>query len=236
VWFGTRHGLVRYDKQKNIWRTLTVAHGIGNDRINKVVMDEDYLWVGTESGAAKVHLATVGTDSLRIEKLRFKSHGVVRVFDFAQQDNLLWMATEFGVYVYNKITGEGNYFTGLDDNMTLRPTFAISAWGEEIWFGTDWGVYGFNAVTNEWLDSSAWEYKTNAGINVIHATQQAVWVGTNEGVLKYDRRMLGWRNFTVMDGLADNRVYSIEMDDDYILFGTARGLTRFYWNNPFRND
>jgi ligand-binding sensor domain-containing protein len=146
------------------------------------------------------------------------------------------MATEFGVYVHNKLTGEGGFYDGLDENLTLRPTFAISAWGEEIWFGTDWGVYGFNAVTNEWLDSSAKEYKTDAGINVIHATRQATWVGTNDGVLKYDRRMARWTHFTTMDGLADNRVYSIEMDDDYILFGTARGLTRFYWNNPFRND
>ncbi len=236
VWFGTRDGLVRHDKQKNIWRTLTTAHGIGNDRINKVVLDDRFLWVGTESGVAKVHLATVGTDSLRIERLRFPSHRIVRVFDFAQQDNLLWMATEFGIYVFNKITDEGGYFDGLDENLTRRPTFAISAWGEEIWFGTDWGVYGFNSLTDEWLDASAKEYKTDAGINTIHATRQAIWVGTNDGVLKYDRRMMRWRKFTMLDGLADNRVYSIEMDDDYIFFGTARGLTRFYWNNPFRND
>ncbi len=236
VWFGTRNGLVRHDKQKNIYRTLTTADGIGNDQINKVVMDDQFLWVGTESGVAKIHLATVGTDSMRVEKLRFPTHRIVRVFDFAQQDDLLWMATEFGVYVHNKLTGEGGYYTGLDDNLVLRPTFAVSAWGEEIWFGTDWGIYAFNSATKEWLDNPANIHETDAGINVILATRQAVWVGTNEGVLKYDRRMQRWTQFTVMDGLADNRVYSIEMDEDYILFGTARGLTRFYWNNPFRND
>ena len=236
VWFGTRTGLIRHDKQKNIWRTLTVADGIGNDRINKVVLDDRFLWVGTESGVAKIHLATVGTDSLRVEKLRFPSHRIVRVFDFAQQDDLLWMATEFGVYVHNKATGEGGYYDGLDENIVWRPTFAISVWGEEVWFGNDWGIYAFNAVTNEWLDPPAKAYETDAGINNILASRQAAWVATNDGVLKYDKSMQRWRRFTVYDGLADNRVYSIELDGDYIYFGTRRGLTRFYWNSPFRTD
>lgn len=236
VWFGTRNGLVRHDKLKNIWRTLTSAHGIGNDHINKIVMDDRFLWLATESGVAKLHLSSVGTDSLKVERLKFPSHRIVRVFDLAQQDDLLWMATEFGVYVHNKATGEGGYYNGLDENLVWRPTFAISIWGEEVWYGNDWGIFAFNSVTNEWLDPLAKMYETEAGINRILAARQAVWVATNEGVLKFDRRMQRWRQFTTLDGLADNRVFSIELENDYIYFGTARGLTRFYWNSPFRND
>ncbi|MBN1481862.1 hypothetical protein EH223_05925 [candidate division KSB1 bacterium] len=236
VWFGTRNGLVRHDKLKNIWRTLTTAHGIGNDHINKVVMDDRFLWLATESGVAKLHLNTVGTDSLKIQRLKFPSHRIVRVFDLAQQDDVLWMATEFGVYVYNKTTDEGGYYSGLDENLVWRPTFAISIWGEEVWFGNDLGILAFNAVTNEWLDPLAKMYETDAGINRILAARQAVWVATNDGVFKFNRRMQRWTQFTREDGLADDRVYAIQLDNDYIYFGTARGLTRFYWNSPFRND
>jgi len=236
VWFGTLGGLIRFDKRNNNWRTYTVAYGLANDQISKLARDKDFLWIATASGVSKLHLNTVGSDSMRIESLKLPSHRIIQVYDLAQQDNLLWMATEFGVYVHNKLTGEGGYFNGLDENIVGRPTFAISAWGEEIWFGTDEGVSGFNSVTNEWLESPAVTYKTEAGINRILATRQATWVATNDGVLKYDKEMQRWRRFTVQDGLSDNRVYSLQLEGDYIFFGTPRGLTKFYWNSPFRND
>jgi len=80
------------------------------------------------------------------------------------------------------------------------------------------------------------DHPLNAAVNRILASRQAVWVATNAGVFKYDRAMQRWVQFTVEDGLADDRVYSIQLDGDYIYFGTARGLTKFYWNSPFRND
>ena len=236
VWFGTLGGLVRFDKRKNLWKTYTVADRLSNDRVRRVVMDANYLWAATESGVSRILLASVGTDSMKIDPVRFPSHKIVRVYDLAQQDNLLWMATEFGVFVYNKIDGEGGYYNGLEETIVGRPAFAISAWGDEIWFGTDEGVSGFNAVTNEWLEAPAKNFPVEDGVNRILASARAVWVATNDGVLKYDREMQRWVRFTFEDGLADDRVYSIQLDGDYIYFGTARGLTRFYWNSPYRND
>ncbi len=236
VWFGTLAGLVRFDKNKNNWQTYTTADGLAHDKIHKITRDDQFLWVGTASGVSKLHLNTVGSDSLRVERIKFPSHRIINVYDFAQQDNLLWMATEFGVFVHNKLTGENGYFSGLDENIVGQPTFAISAWGEEIWFGTEEGVSGFNSVTNEWLGASVINHQTDGGVIRILATKQATWVATNQGVLKYDKEMQYWRQYTVQDGLSDNRVYSLQIDGDYIYFGTARGLTRFYWNSPFRAD
>jgi len=70
----------------------------------------------------------------------------------------------------------------------------------------------------------------------IRATPSAVWAGTDQGVLKFDRERQRWVHFTTADGLPDNRVRAIHPDGDYIWFGTAAGLTRFYWNSPFRID
>ena len=236
VWFGTRGGLVRFDKRKNLWKTYTVMDGLANDHVHQVIMDGVWLWAATESGVSKILLASVGTDSMKIERIRFPGHRIMRVFDLAQQNDLLWMATEFGLFVFDKITGKGGFYNGLEQTLVGRPTYAISAWEDEIWFGTDEGVSGFNAATNEWLESPAKEHSVSSGVNRILAARQAIWVATNEGALKYDRAMQRWVQFTFADGLADNRVYSLQLEGDYIYFGTARGLTRFYWNSPFRND
>ena len=63
-----------------------------------------------------------------------------------------------------------------------------------------------------------------------------VWAATNRGVLKFNRKSRSWRTFTTEDGLIDNRVNDILLDGDYVWFGTERGITQFYWNDPGRID
>ena len=236
AWFGTRGGLVRFDKRKNLWKTYTVMDGLANDHVYKVTLDEAYVWAATKSGVSKILLASIGTDSMKIESVKFPSHRIIEVYDLAQQNNILWMATEFGLYMHNKMTEKGGFYNGLEETIVGRSAFAISAWNNEIWFGTDVGISGFNAATNEWLEAPAKDYSWDAGVNRIIASSQAIWVATNEGALKYDRKMQRWVQFTYEDGLADDRVYSLLLEGDYIYFGTANGLTKFYWNSPFRND
>ena len=101
---------------------------------------------------------------------------------------------------------------------------------------TDRGVFAFDSKAKKWLNPPAKLYESDFGINRILASRDAVWVATNEGVLKFDKTQNRWIHYTVLDGLADNKVYSIYLDDDYIYFGTARGLTKFFWNSPFRVD
>jgi hypothetical protein len=55
-------------------------------------------------------------------------------------------------------------------------------------------------------------------------------------MLKYTRSSRSWRTFTTEDGLIDNHVNAILLDGDYIWFGTDRGITQFYWNDPNRVD
>jgi ligand-binding sensor domain-containing protein len=76
----------------------------------------------------------------------------------------------------------------------------------------------------------------NASINSLLAQPEAVWVGTDAGVFKYNRKNREWRQFTTDDGLIDNRVNAIVAQDDWIWFGTPSGLTAFRWNDPHRID
>jgi hypothetical protein len=112
--------------------------------------------------------------------------------------------------------------------------YAISIWGDEAWFGADDGVKydkvgsvrGFSKIN-----------PTAGPFNVIVADSDVVWLGTEgRGVLKYLKTENRWRTFTTDDGLLDDSVRDIFMDGDYAWFGTAKGLTRFYWNSPVRRD
>ena len=91
-------------------------------------------------------------------------------------------------------------------------------------------------ATGEWRGFPAYHFPLGARINDILADSGAVWVATERGVWKYKKREDRWRHFTTEDGLLHDSVRWMLLDGDYIWFGTARGLTRFYWNAPYRID
>lgn len=235
VWFGTQDGLTRFDRNRNNWRTLTVVDNLVGNFIHDIVIDKDNIWAATSQGVSRLNKAPWGSDSLRIRHVMYPSLGEITVYDLEKQLNLLWMATEYGIFVYDTEADSGGFYKGVE-GPSDQEIFAVSCYGNEVWFGTEAGVAALNVDTKNWLTPPAKMNNTDAGINRILAARDAVWVATNSGVLKYDRAGERWVHYTVMDGLPDDQVYSLCLDGDYIWFGTARGLTRFYWNSPWRMD
>jgi ligand-binding sensor domain-containing protein len=235
VWFGTRNGLVRFDRKKNIWRSYNQTHHLLSNRINDVLVDKDFVWVATDAGVSRVVKKTVGTDSIRIQSVQYAGLGTVPVYDLDQQLNLVWMGTEFGIYVYDAEKDSGGFYKGAYGPAN-QATYAVSVFKDEVWFGTKEGVAGFDSEAKEWLTGPGRLYDSQTTIHRILATEEAVWVATDNGVLKFDRERQRWVHYTLEDGLPDMRVYALFPDGDYIWFGTAAGLTQFYWNSPHRID
>ena len=235
LWFGTQDGLTRYHKTRDSWYTYTTAHNLANNWVHDILVDEDYVWIATASGVSRLYKATIGTDSLLIQHVNWPALRNIEVFDLDAQLNLIWMATEFGIYVYDNDLDEGGFYKGFKGpaNQLIK---AVSCFEKEVWFGTLDGIEAFDAKKKDWLPSPARRYGTGFEVNRILAAKDAVWAVTNKGVLKYDRQFKRWVHFTTKDGLISNHVYSVLLDGDYIWFGSDKGLTRFYWNDPTRTD
>ncbi len=235
VWFGTHDGLTRYDRRKRIWKTYTVVDHLQNNWVNDVIVGDSSIWIATAEGVSMIPKASAGTDSMRIHSVMQPSLGTIEVYDLDRQQNLLWMGTEYGIFVYDIDKKTGGFYKGTVGPAD-QPTFAVSVFDDEVWFGTAEGIAGLNSRLKEWLKPPARLYKTNAEINRILASKDAIWAATQNGVLKYDKSRERWVHFTMLDGLPSDEVYSLLLDGDYIWFGTARGLTRFFWNSPYRVD
>ncbi len=235
IWFGTDDGITKFNKHNNKWTTLKEIDNLIDNKVTDIVVYGDNLFVSTLRGVSHVYTAAANKDSAYINDILYKSLGEIKVYDLELQKNLLWMATEFGIFIYDIETEKGGYYKGAI-GPSDRQTFAVSHYQDEVWFGTEDGVAAFNVETKTWLKPPAKLYETDAEIYKILADKDAVWVATNQGVLKYNRFMGRWTQFTVEDGLPSQNVYSLMLDGDYIWFGTDQGLTKFYWNSPYRTD
>ena len=235
VWFGTRDGLVKYDRKRGSWRTLTVVDNLVDNYIHDVATDGKRIYAATDKGVSFLEKDENGGYPERMTHLNYPALRNIPVYDIELQNNLVWLATEYGIYVHDTVSDSGGFYTG-DIGPEDRPTYAVSVYGNQVWFGTEDGVEAFDSEKNAWLDPPARMYRSGAGINRILATEKAVWVATGEGVLKFDRDRNYWVQYTMEDGLPSDMVLSLYPDGDYIWFGTDNGLTRFYWNSPYRID
>ncbi|TDI82797.1 MAG: hypothetical protein E2O78_09250 [Caldithrix sp.] len=234
--FSTDYGLSFYYPRKGRWLTIDRFDGLSGNIIFDAVADDSTIWVATESGIDKISKKSLAKkDSIRIQAISPESLLFSEVRDLELVENLLWAATNDGIYVYDTSKDEGGFSVEFEGPLTETIT-SISRYENEIWFGSARGLDVFDFEKREWLGVPEGRAFPNKYINVVLAAKEAVWAATNSGVMKYDRASKYWRTFTTADGLIDNRVYALLLDGDYIWFGTELGLTQFYWNDPSRID
>lgn len=238
IWFATGHGLTFFSLKERRWKTFNTFDGLSDNRVFDTVVDDSSVWAGTANGIDRIlkkNLLKSKKDSLQVEQIQGGNLTLTEVRDLELMANLLWAATDRGIYVYDISKKEGGYSDEIQGPVT-DDIASISHYENELWFGSSHGIDVFDIDKREWLGVPEGRAFPNIPINKILAAQDAVWAGTDQGVLKYNRKDQTWRTFNTEDGLLDNRVNVIVLDGDYIWFGTDLGLTKFYWNDPSRVD
>ena len=228
LYCATEVGLNIYDKSKRRWQRILPWNGLVDERVNDVLIYGDGIFAATDLGLNYISLETIGEDSLEIIEINPDELRHIQIYDLELQQNLLWLATEQGPFIYNLTTDESGY---LADNEGPRDeiTHSISFSDSVIWLGTDSGIDAFDVIHKRWLPTPARRIMPGIGINCVKADTDAVWVGTNRGVYKYHRRLQQWQHYTTSDGLLDNHVNAIALDGNIVWFGTDLGLTAFQW-------
>ena len=246
VWVGTEGGLSIYDKRKERWTSYTMRPRLPDKEVFAVAADDRFVWVGTKSGMARYDKLY---DEWRIYRRKygwwFDSDGYNFLADnfvtsLATDDRYVWVGTREGANRYDKIADIWLLFRDRN-GLPSEDITSIAVDGYDIWMGTDGGLCKYPRMSD---NPNAWVTYTS-GIEIkpmltskrfantlvsdevwcIAVDERYVWVGTQRGVSRYDKKKDIWDTFTSEDGLVRDAVTSIAISGDEIWFGTSGGIS-----------
>ncbi len=247
LWIGTRDkGLNIMDRKNNKYTRIEAGDGEYNLTSNLIRVVEgsgDTIWVGTDYGLNQIDRKTMkikkytmnnGLTSDTIESLLVDSRGY------------LWIGTQEGVNILNLNTSQVMEIV----NDKLKDT-VTDIHIQEIFEDKD-GVYwlgsymvGFlikiDTDKNKVQVYKIFDQETKEEINTIKCIAEGnddiLWIGTSEGLVKFDKSKGKSIRYTDEDGLCNNTIYGVLIDKDGNPWvSTNNGISKFdLKTKEFRN-
>jgi ligand-binding sensor domain-containing protein/signal transduction histidine kinase/DNA-binding response OmpR family regulator len=233
LWIGTEDaGLNRLNLKTGQYKHYGPGKQKGDiiySNIHGLLAVGNELWIGTlehgldvmdiPSGKVIRHYQS-GKDSNSL-----KSDFIITIQKTRNGDILIGART--GMYRYNR---DKNNFNPLPFfNMQVHSILEDDE--GTIWVGSAAsGVYYYNALTKKQgriqLPASGNNGLLNNQVSSLFGdSRKNIWIGTQEGLSRYDPRTQKITNFTMQNGLPDNQVFSVKEDDDKnIWVSTSKGL------------
>lgn len=204
LWIGTKSGLYLYDKQKKKTLKFTTQNGLSDNNIWDLFYDNfrNCIWIGTFNGLSKINLND---------------------------------------YSISKILHSNENFQSISFNY-IRKVFVDSK--QNLWIGTFGG--GLNLLKNKGENDPkkmqfevfkhSHQHSKSISSNFVNTifedSENNIWVGTQNGINKFNPKNKSFEYFTTNHGLADNIVKGILEDNSGKLWiSTQNGISRLNTNN-----
>ena len=274
VWVGTDNGMSRYDKNLGTWKNYQqkggseeiATHGghwhryrpksrdtLSDNAVNAIVVDEQYVWIGTRDGANRFDKLALRWDGYKTE------HGLPdnNVTSVSSDGTNIWVGTNAGIGKYPRTADDLNAWIGYTSGTEIQPSavskeFAESLVTDEIWciatskknvwVGTRRGVSLYDIGRDTWRTITTADGLASNEVSCIAIDGNRVWFGSDRGVTVYNEKTAAWVSYTTQDGLASNRVTTIGVDGTEVWIGTYNaGVSRFdqltqHWTTYTRKE
>ena len=255
LWVGTPKGLgVRHGSAK--WRFYSASDGLADDFVTCLAWDKLHaqLWVGTKAGVSTYH---PHTDSWNSHPCELANLG--RVNDILFTKEFIWIATSDGLIYYDRSSETSTKLKQVND-LLGNWVNAISFSGDSIWAGTRLGLVRLKDLldphgtqsphppTKATLDKPPrkldirYEMEfplpvpnfvrdvTHSNVVTVEADGEEIWLGTPNGLAKYDLNADRWTAYTrerANSELSANNITAISITETEVWIGTIGGVSRF---------
>lgn len=247
VWIGTRNGLDMYEPWSGNFKHYKNKPGISgslsNNYIRALYEDrEGKLWIGTNGGGLNILDRKTGRFSqfkVGPGKGPISDNDVTAIFE--DKTGVMWIGTLAGLNKYDRKTGKFTvYLSDPSNPSSLSHDYVYSICEDAsgyLWIGTlGGGLNRFDPVKGEFRRIQNQPGNPNSlSNNYVWTIFQdpavspgILWIGTNDGLNRYDIRKNQFTVYNAKDGFVNNVIYGI-LDDSRknLWLSTNKGLIRF---------
>ena len=195
--------------------------------------DKGNLWVGTSNGLAYYNEEK---DNFQIYKNKIydKNSLVYNHVKSLMQDKegIIWVGTYSGLSIFDTESSIKHYKAGPDDDYLLSENMVHGIYEDDegyLWVGSK--TKGVSIIDREKQASSVISIENNNiikndTINDITGYKDFIFIATDGGVLKIDKKSKTMKSYTIEDNLVNDAVKDILVDDKgYLWIGTISGLS-----------
>lgn len=236
LWIATEDAGLNYfntaTKQFTLFSSLKEESGVSYHNLHSLVLDKNYLWIGTFSRG--VDVLDLRTNSFK--NYRYRENDTTSIDDncvfsiYQDSKKEIYIGTSFGLSRYNP----------KEDNFTRIPEVRSFVYDmQEDPFGSFWiatygsGIFRYNPQKKAWKNYKHDPAKMNSlsndkVIDIFVDSKQRLWFATEgQGICKYNYETDDFSTIDNSQGLPNDVVYGI-LDDKYgnLWVSTNKGITK----------
>lgn len=238
VWAGSdSSGLLKIDKNtKEVTQYINDIedeNSIPANQVGAIIRDrKGNLWVGTTNGLARYNKKNDKFDVYKnkvYDKNSLVYNDVRSIIE--DREGVLWVGTYSGISIFDTESSIKYYNAGLDDGYLLSENMVHGIYEDDegyLWVGSR--TKGVNIIDRENNTSKSINMENNNviqsnSINDITGYKDFIFVATDAGVLKINKKENTIQNYNLEDGLIGENVKDIFVcDKNYLWIGSTNGL------------
>ena len=238
VWAGSdSSGLLKIDKNtKEVTQYINDIedeNSIPANQVGAIIRDrKGNLWVGTTNGLARYNEKNDNFDVYKnkvYDKNSLVYNDVRSIIE--DREGVLWVGTYSGISIFDTESSIKYYNAGLDDGYLLSENMVHGIYEDDegyLWVGSR--TKGVNIIDRENNTSKSINMENNNviqsnSINDITGYKDFIFVATDAGVLKINKKENTIQNYNLEDGLIGENVKDIFVcDKNYLWIGSTNGL------------
>jgi len=238
-----KYEFIRYKHDRND------SNSISGNQINVIFQDDrGTIWVGTKSGLDKI---IYSDDSSKVIFKHFKhqSNNHKSLSDnyiseiYQDKSKNLWIGTYIGGL--NKFDYETETFQTINIDFELLSSFRVEAITEDndgkLWIGSEGGGIFEYDPNNKQIKQYCQDikYSSNVILSILFDDNKYLWMGTSNGLLRFNIETKEIKNYTIFDGLLSNgfnRGACIKTNEGEMFFGSISGLSSFFFDEIHDNE
>ncbi|NFO14705.1 histidine kinase [Clostridium botulinum] len=198
------------DNSNLISNKINFITGIGND-----------IWIATDGGLSKFDKNNKEVKSFTVND-GLSHNNIVSLF--IDKENYLWIGTVNGINVLNTKTYEITNLTDIFKKNGVIDTYFYSIFQDSegmYWIGSyiEGGLIKIDPKNNSMKiykkdENNKNTLSSNSITSITEDKKDNLWIGTNYGINKFNKKSKKFTRYTEKNGLSNNTIYGILIDEN----------------------